>query len=260
MLACVSLAIAFTQSFAKEKGSFTDPRDNKTYKTVKIGEQTWLAENLKFEAKDSKCYGEGGEVAAGYIEDNDGYIHSDKPTSTTTLIPAKIQTNCQKYGRLYNWETAKKVCPFGWHLPSDVEWNKLGGEEAGKYLKAKNGWNNFKSKSGNGEDIFGFSALPGGFGYSYSSYSYSSYPRGYLFLIDTNIPIEAQTQVAQETTVAAGTVFHYVGYSGFWWSATEHSSYDSNALFRYMSRSNANVGRDINDRKEYLYSVRCIKD
>jgi uncharacterized protein (TIGR02145 family) len=138
------LAMAFTQSFAQQKGSFTDARDNKTYKTVKIGKQTWMAENLNYNAKDSKCY------------DNK-------------------EDNCRKYGRLYNYkpENAKNVCPAGWHLPSVIEWETLfdfagGWQNAEKNLKAKSGWNDDwdfssnKRMSGNGEDKFGFTALPGG--------------------------------------------------------------------------------------------------
>jgi len=104
-----------------------DPRDGTKYKTVKIGEQTWMAENLNIEMGNSKCYGNN---------------------------PA----NCKKYGRLYNWETAMNACPSGWHLPSDDEYGKL--ERGGKYLKAKSGWKN------NGTDNYGFSALPGGYGNS----------------------------------------------------------------------------------------------
>ena len=119
------------------EGSMTDSRDNKTYKIVKIGEQTWMAENLNYEAKDSKCY-------------------KDKPK------------NCAKYGRLYNWETAKESCPSGWHLPSGAEWEVLRNNAGGKVyeLKAKSGWGWFVSMSGT--DKYGFSALPGGYGGSCS--------------------------------------------------------------------------------------------
>ncbi|MDR0515811.1 MAG: hypothetical protein LBH25_02060 [Fibromonadaceae bacterium] len=74
--------------------------DIKQYKTVKIGNQVWMAENLNYKIGKSWCF-----------EDDDFY--------------------CKKYGRLYDWSTATKVCPVGWHLPSDEEWNELG-SSAGK--------------------------------------------------------------------------------------------------------------------------------
>jgi uncharacterized protein (TIGR02145 family) len=143
-------------------GTFTDDRDKKIYKTVKIGEQVWMAENLNYAISGSKCYGEGGTVWNG--------------TKDVKLPKAEIQANCQKYGKLYSRETAMKACPSGWHLPSNAEWDKLlyyvdniNGTEspyksmtAGKYLKAKSGWKD--NGKGNGTDNFGFSALPGGSG------------------------------------------------------------------------------------------------
>jgi uncharacterized protein (TIGR02145 family) len=110
---------------------------------VKIGKQTWMAENLNYEATGSRCNG-------------------------------NQESNCQKYGRLYNWATAKIVCPIGWHLPNKAEWEVLtatvgGAKTGGKYLKAKSGWNS----NGNGTDAYGFAALPGGmFGISVGNNGY----------------------------------------------------------------------------------------
>jgi len=110
--------------------------EGQVYKTVVIGTQTWMAENLNYNASGSECYNN------------------------------KID-NCEKYGRLYNWSVAKIVCPTGWHLPSSAEWDilmtKVGGSStAGTKLKATSGWNDSNGKSGNGTDDYGFAALPSG--------------------------------------------------------------------------------------------------
>lgn len=72
----------------------TDARDNQTYQTVTLGEQTWLARDLNYETGNSWCY-------------------DDDPA------------NCETYGRLYDWDTAVTACPAGWHLGSDEEWATL---------------------------------------------------------------------------------------------------------------------------------------
>jgi uncharacterized protein (TIGR02145 family) len=113
-------------------GELEDERDSKKYRTVRIGTQNWMAENLNFETEDgSTCY--------------DGK-----------------DSNCDTYGRLYNWEVARTTaCPSGWKLPTSSEWNALidyVGANAGKKLKAKaSNWGN-----GYGRDNYGFAALPGG--------------------------------------------------------------------------------------------------
>jgi uncharacterized protein (TIGR02145 family) len=212
LAATLALAITFTLSCSGdsspssggggESGTFTDTRSNKVYKWTKIGSQTWMAENLNYNAPGSKCYG---------------------VNEITTLSDAEIQANCTTYGRLYDWETAMTVCPQSWHLPSDAEWTTLidfvgGSNTAGTKLKATSGWDN----SGFGEDTYGFSALPGGYGSS----------NGY---------------------------FYNVGRRGCWWSTTEYNA--SSAYFRRMYYDNANVGRFNNDKSDlYLFSVRCLQD
>ncbi|GBU25022.1 hypothetical protein R83H12_01661 [Fibrobacteria bacterium R8-3-H12] len=122
-------------------GSITDSRDGKKYNTTVIGGQTWIAENLNYNANGSVCY------------NND-------------------PSNCTKYGRLYDWAAAMTACPSGWHLPSNAEWNtlmKIANPDctindrscagAGK-LKASGGWNSYNIPAST--DDFGFSALPGG--------------------------------------------------------------------------------------------------
>ena len=181
---------------AGTSGTFIDNRDSKPYKWVKIGEQIWMAENLNYNASDSRCYG-----------DNSG---------------GDSQGNCAKYGRLYDWATAMaNVCPSGWHLPSDADWDKLiktvgGLSTVGKHLKARDGWN----ISGAGTDDYGFSALPGGNGYS-------------------------------------GGSFYGVGYYGNWWSSSEYSA--NGAYCRYMSYSNEDVLYSNID-KSRLQSVRCLRN
>jgi uncharacterized protein (TIGR02145 family) len=148
LVAAISIALALTfsscagnmrNSASVATETFEDSRDGKKYKYVKIGEQTWMAENLNFNASGSVCY------------DNEN-------------------RNCGLYGKLYNWEAAIKACPGGWHLPSGEEWDVLiaaigDSTTAGKHLKAKYSWDNKQDgKSGNGLDTYGFEARAGGYG------------------------------------------------------------------------------------------------
>ena len=188
-----------------EGKTLTDSRDGKKYKTVVIGERTWMAENLNFEANGSKCY-------------------DNKPE------------NCGKYGRLYDWNTAKEACPSGWHLPSKEEWAIDGyvGGKAGKKLKSKSGWNNYGNKDGNGTDDFGFSALPGGY---------------FSVVLDFSTMLSSQKRM--------NSSFKGVGENGYWWSANE--VYSNYAYSRHMSYYDdyADWG---NDDESFLLSVRCLQD
>ncbi len=119
-------------------GEFFDDRDSRTYKTIEIGSQTWMAENLRFEMDDGYCY-----------DDDMSY--------------------CEKYGRLYVWTAAQDACPDGWHLPSPEEFDTLlatVGNNAAEKLMATNSWIDSE-----GKNFFGFSALPGGFRGNSGNYS-----------------------------------------------------------------------------------------
>ena len=129
-----------------EYGVFVDDRDGQVYRSVKIGEQVWMAKNLNYAVDSSYCYEDSLE-------------------------------NCQKYGRLYaTRDIAKSACPAGWHLPDNSEFKSLiasadgrdlaSGDDnmAGKALKSKSGWRNMNNgNDGNGTDSWGFSALPAGY-------------------------------------------------------------------------------------------------
>jgi len=130
--------VVTTPTTPSDTGRFT--YGDQSYKTVKIGSQTWMAENLNIETADSWCYKDSAKY-------------------------------CAEYGRLYSWSAAKTACPVGWHLPSNEEWKILvdlagGKSAAGKALKSTSGWGD----GYNGTDTHGFSALPGGARYSYGSF------------------------------------------------------------------------------------------
>jgi len=187
-----------------------------TFKKVDIGTQTWMAENLNCNIKGSKCYN-------------------------------NQESNCDIYGRLYDWTTAmnlpescnssscysqvnanrKGICPTGWHIPSRADWNTLTtyveenkgcSDCAAKLLKANNGWSN----SRNGLDAYGFTALPGGVGYSDGR-------------------------------------FDIVGKYGRWWDSTEDGGYLAHYFDIYYDYDEIwSIGFAIN--KNYLFSVRCLQD
>jgi len=158
-------------------GLLLDNRDDHEYKTVVIGTQTWMAENLNYYVP--FC----GRPSGGFRPEEDCVGFDQLKESSVCVLPnnayAVQEDNeyCQKYGRAYTWAAAMKACPDGWHLPSDDDWkiliNYVNGDKTGNYvtanntgagpkLKAKEGWEN-NPKYPNGTDNYGFSALPGGY-------------------------------------------------------------------------------------------------
>ena len=178
--------------FAQNADKIIDVRDGKTYPVTKINNQTWMAENLAFKT-DNGCF----------AYDND-------------------TSNILKYGCLYYLETAKNICPAGWHLPTDTEWDLLDsylgftGATANK-LKSLKGWLGENEQSTNES---GFTALPGGF-------------------------------------LSFNGKFNNEGNSGYWWCFPEHNS--DKSTYRFIdNRYNSLQGTS--SVKKYAFSVRCVKD
>lgn len=209
-----------------EKNSLTDLRDNRSYKTVNIGNQVWMAENLSY-----------------------AYLEIDSRMEPSSFCLAYNKEHCEEYGRLYFWsaamdsaavfgdtggkcggegeckpsEVVRGVCPKGWHLPSLGEWTALidsvgGMTIAGRALKATNGWTcavGSEKDDCNGTDEFGFSAG-----------SVGNYDIVYAF--------------------------RYKGEMNGFWSSTPYAKY---LEFRAENDSVSIVQDDRN-----AYSVRCLKD
>ena len=161
-----------------EYGELTDDRDGKKYKTVKIGDQWWMADG------DTNCVKYGRLYAWGDAMDSAG------TWSTNGKGCGRFGKDCSP---IY---PVRGICPNGWHLPDTTEWATLlaavGGREiAGKKLKSMSGWYDYKGEKGGGTDDFGFSALPAGLlgddGYydeGEDAYFWSSMHRGNLSAYD----------------------------------------------------------------------------
>ena len=123
--------ITFGITASAQESIFKDDRDGKTYSVIRIGNQTWLGENLVYAPANGNYW--------SYDNDN-GYSHFD--------------------GYLYDWKTAQNICPKGWHLPNDIEWqtlsNNLGGDKvAGRKMAFRSTESEFRGRfAGTREKIF----------------------------------------------------------------------------------------------------------
>ena len=162
-------------------GTMMDERDGKIYKTVKIGDQTWMAENLNYSDSvktpslkgKSWCYKNDEKYCdvAGRL-----YTWAAAIDSVKFANDDDNPRDCGNGEKCIFSDTVHGICPPGWHLPDTTEWVALfmavGGQStdhpgestAGYIIKTQRGWNDYKGISGNGSDAFGFSALPAGHG------------------------------------------------------------------------------------------------
>ncbi len=200
--------------FAKNPNTLYDIEGNE-YQFITIGSQVWMAENLK-----STKYNDGSAIPL--VTDNADWAALNTPAFCWYNNDQATYQNT--YGALYNWFAVNsgKLCPVGWHVPSDAEWATLtlflGGENvAGGKLKSLELWN---SPNTGATNETGFSALPGGNRNRMGSF---------------------------------GNMLEY----GSWWSSTEF--WGSNAADRYIGHDASNLYRSLPTKVPGL-SVRCIKD
>ena len=197
--------------------------DGNSYKTVYIGTQQWMGENLKV----SK-YNDGTVIPN--ITDNTQW--SQLSTGAWSYYNNDAANNA-KYGKLYNWYSVSKtsngnknVCPTGWHVPTYAEWTVLidsyylGGESVAGGKMKEVGTTSWNSPNTDATNTSLFSALPGGYRYSNGKY-------------------------------------YYIGNDGYWWSSTEIITGD--AWSRYLNY-NYGTATSYNLNKKHGFSVRCLRD
>lgn len=150
--------------------TFTDSRDGNVYKYIKIGNQIWMAENLKYLPSVSDPGIFSAEMPTYYVY---GY-------SGTSLAGAKGSFNYGAYGVLYNWAAAKVACPAGWHLPTNEEWTQLtdylGGKAVAGFKLKETGITHWQSTYTDVTNGTGFTALPGGYRVFDGTFHSAGYP------------------------------------------------------------------------------------
>lgn len=211
-----------------------DHRDGTVYKTVKIDNQTWMAENLKYLPEVSEPSNTSQLYPYYYVYDYMG----------TDVSEAKATDYYQTYGVLYNWHAAMDACPDGWHLPSRDEWSNMS-----EYLIA-NGYNyngktegNYIAKAMAEPDLWETYSSAGAIGDrddEYQEYEnksgFSARPGGHLNF---------------------NNVFDEITNDGYWWSSTDHNTHFSYYWHLMHNSNNLSNGYSSNARG---YSVRCVRD
>lgn len=216
-----------------------DPRDGMTYYTVKLGNQCWMAENLKYLPAVFPADTISLTNPLYYVYDYNG----------TNVSSAMATMNFSDYGVLYNWSAAmagsassssnpsgiQGVCPSGWHIPSDAEWKELevfmgmsSGDADASEWRGTNEGGKLKSTS----------------------------------LTFWNLPNTGASNSGNFTGLPGGTCFgtgffYYIGNTGYFWSSTENTA--THSWFRALHYSQSKVYRSYFE-KYFGYSVRCVKD
>lgn len=224
-----SAFVAYVAPTTVIKGTMTDERDGKIYKTVEIGTQTWMAENLNYESANSFCYNDSAEYCAKYGRTYTWAVAIDSAGTWSANgkgCGSCVEGLCYFIASCTPTYPVRGVCPEGWHLPDTTEWKTLftavGGRlNAGEMLKSTSGWNDNRGENGNGIDAYSFAAFPT---------VCKHFKKGY---------------------------FGYDGEDAHFWSSSQHSG--SNAYFIRLDNDGDGVSCTHNY-KDYGHSVRCLKD
>jgi uncharacterized protein (TIGR02145 family) len=205
-------------------GTSTVTYDGYNYATVQIGSQCWFKENLRNDDYNDATPIPGNLDDATWTTTTSGAQTVYGEGSSAVYDGSSDEAaNLATYGRLYNWYAVNtgKLCPSGWHVPTDAEWTTLadtlgGSSVAGTKLKASSS----NTPAWNGDNTSGFSALPGGF--RYDAYGY----------------------------------FNGQGYVGSWWSSSPNGT---GAWLRSLDSGYSNVFRNTTGARRG-FSVRCVRD
>ncbi|MCH8546847.1 MAG: hypothetical protein LAT54_08940 [Cryomorphaceae bacterium] len=225
-------SMSFTTESAGNMSSFTDPRDGNFYRTATIGNQEWMADNLRYLPSVSNTTSNSRTSPHYYVYDYNG----------TSVSDAKATDNYRDYGVLYNWTAAMNgasssssnpsgvqgACPDGWHLPSDDEWRELIDYLGGSFVAAnklkETGTVHWNSSGQSVTNESSFTARPGGV--------YSAF----------------QEQFSEK------------GAHGFWWTSKEYEWDNTEVIFYQISSPLHSSVRSFLSYKDIGYSIRCVKD
>lgn len=243
---------------SEEMPVFTDPRDGNVYRTVQIGNQCWLAENLRHLPAVCPATTTPDGSALYYVYDYQG----------GSLSAAKAAANYRNYGVLYNWSAALTACPARWHLPSDAEWSQLTDFVIGSdaRIAAANVGFALKSCRQVGAPAGGDCNTTehprwesAGAPVDVSKFGLAAVRRVVRNLID-GAPARCDADLLGFSALPGGRCtfggFFRLGHLGYWWSSTEASP--MRAWCRQMTLGGTVNRWDV--LKEDGFSVRCIRD
>lgn len=250
-------------SFAQQYGSFTDSRDSRVYKTVKIGDQLWMAENLNTDRF------RNGDIIP-QAKSADEWIQALQYQQPAWCYYSNNKFIGKEYGKLYNWYAVndpRGLSPAGWEIPSNEDWNEViyffgGSTEVGNALKSEMNWNYWMS---GGEEskpcptcidwnaeyrskvpchtcrdtriVKIYTPLIEHSGNGHNSSGFSGNPGGYRYIGNGD--------------------FAYLGNYGYWWSST---AYDFELAWIFTLNYNNSNGFTFHTFKGNGYSVRCIQN